>query len=143
MNFKINIIDKIAIYKVEGSLDTHNASKMQKYINETKKDTEKIIVNLTECNYLSSTAIGVLINLNITKEKKDNDFVIIVVPISNDSIRNVINLTSLNKLFKIFESFEDCAEYLAKKYQGIDKDVLLWKEKTKGEKLFDEFKNLK
>lgn len=95
-----------------GSTDLEyvNATMFRITIDDTLKLTGPVIVDLSELEYMDSTALGLLISLY--KELTGAGRQLVVV--TNEYINNLLALVRLNSVFTIVDSVDSAEELLAK-----------------------------
>jgi len=75
----------------------------------SQKENNRLIINLSKTNFLSSASLGVLLSGNAMFEKNDGT---IIVCCASDYIENLFKITKLNLIFKIFQTQYDAERYL-------------------------------
>lgn len=105
MNFKIGTRtgnDNIPVIELEGEVDVYTAPQLkQRMLEILDGGSVKMIVDLTQVEYLDSTALGVLIGgLKRLREKNGN--LLLICP--NQRVRRVFEITGLDKIFDIFNT---------------------------------------
>ncbi len=105
MNFNIGTRTgngNIPVIELQGEVDVYTAPQLkQQMIALLDGGAADIIVDLTQVEYLDSTALGVLIGgLKRLREKNGN--LLLVCP--NQRVRRVFEITGLDKIFDIYNS---------------------------------------
>ena len=77
-------------------------------VNEGKN---KIIINLKDVDWISSTGIGIMIRGYKTVREAGGDFIMVRV---GERTKQVFNVLRLEHIFKIMETEEDAAAHFAK-----------------------------
>jgi anti-anti-sigma factor len=112
MNFLRESEKEIVIIKVNLSRATmKEASELKKIIlDEIDKDTKKIVIDFSSCEFMDSTFISVLITSlkNITKVKGQ----LILANVKSEAL-SLMELTGTSKVF----SFSDSVKEAVKKFQ--------------------------
>ena len=70
----------------------------------------KLLVDLTECPFIDSSGVGLLINSVKEIRKKNGEIVILKSPSNVDS---VIKLTNIDRIINTYENEDDAVEYLS------------------------------
>ena len=94
MEIQKTINDKIITIKLIGRLDTSNSTQLDEEVKELKED-DKLILDFSELEYLSS--VGLRILLSLKKKLKDNIKIINV----NEFVREVFDMTGFSDVFEI------------------------------------------
>ena len=84
----------IITIKIIGRLDTSNSTQLDEEVKELKED-DKLILDFSELEYLSS--VGLRILLSLKKKLKDNIKIINV----NEFVREVFDMTGFSDIFEI------------------------------------------
>jgi anti-sigma B factor antagonist len=103
MNLKVDtrsLSDKTSMIDLEGEVDVYTAPQLkQQIISMLDGGTNHVIVNLTNVEYLDSTALGVLIG-GLKRLREKNGALDLVCP--NPRIRRIFEITGLDKIFDIY-----------------------------------------
>ena len=98
----------------------NEASEFKDYIAETIQDSDKdLIVNLSACEHLDSTFLGVLVSA-YKKLKSQNRTLVIIEPIDQSSI--FLTLNSIGKIFPMYTSVKAAVEDLENK-RLLEKEI--------------------
>ena len=111
----VKIIEKYAVvFNVNLLRATLNeASEFKDYLEETIRDTDKeIVVNLSNCEHLDSTFLGVLVN-GYKRLKSKNRNLVIIEPIKQSSI--FLTLNSIGKIFPLYTDVKSALEDIENK----------------------------
>lgn len=82
---------------LEGRLDSSTAEELETAINGVlSADTEKLIINLHEVDYVSSAGLRVMVKAYKALSGKP-----LVIQQPNDAVREVLNMSGLLKFFAI------------------------------------------
>ena len=93
--------DKLNILKLEGRLDAASAKEIKSKINElVKKERTKIVMDLSEINFIDSTGLGCMVSCLRTVSKKGGDIKITGL---QAQVRAIFELTRLHRIFQIFD----------------------------------------
>lgn len=94
MEIQKTINDGIITIKIIGRLDTSNSTQLDEEVKELKGE-DKLILDFSELEYLSS--VGLRILLSLKKKLKDNIKIINV----NEFVREVFDMTGFSDIFEI------------------------------------------
>jgi anti-sigma B factor antagonist len=108
MNLKINtqsLDERTSVISLEGEVDVYTAPQLkQQIIDMLDNNITNIIVDITNVEYLDSTALGVLIGG--LKRLRERDGVLdLICP--NPRIRRIFEITGLDKIFDIYSTRDD------------------------------------
>ncbi len=107
--------DEVVIVSVQGYIDTTNSPELKKVINrQVDSGRYKIIVNLDEIEYISSTGWGVFISE--LKEIRENNGDLVLTNMRS----NVYNIYELMEFSSILKSFTDAKEAMVHFLGKID-----------------------
>ena len=96
--------------KLSGSLDWSNFSKVQTVIDEIfKKGIFRIVVDLKETKYISSSGFGCFITSLDTAMKNGGDIIFAATP---QEIQDVFNILGLSKILRFAENQADAVRRL-------------------------------
>ncbi|MBN1925437.1 MAG: STAS domain-containing protein, partial [Prolixibacteraceae bacterium] len=103
-------------FKVSGRLDTNSSHEFNKVIQPLLEKEKFLIIDMSECSYLSSSGIRQLLSATKKlKSKGGNLYLAGLVPL----VCQVIEMTGLHKVFKIVGSVEDAVNTILK----LEKDA--------------------
>jgi anti-sigma B factor antagonist len=116
MDLKINtrLLDSVAsVIDLEGEVDVYTAPQLkQQIISMLDSGIDHIVVNLSQVDYLDSTALGVLIGgLKRLRERSGTLHLICPPP----RIRRIFEITGLDRIFDIYASEEEAVEKIKAK----------------------------
>jgi len=102
--------DGIAVIKLAGEVDVYTSPRVkQEIVNLLNSDTTRMVVDLTEVEYLDSTGLGVLIGGLKRARERDGDLKLIC---DNVRILRIFEITGLTKIFDIYRSESEALEKL-------------------------------
>ncbi len=108
MNLKMNtrsIDDLMTLIDLEGEIDVYTAPDLkQQIINLLDSGVRHVIVNLTNVEYLDSTALGVLIG-GLKRLRERDGTLDLICP--NPRIKRIFEITGLDKIFDIFSTEDE------------------------------------
>jgi anti-anti-sigma factor len=95
-----------AVVRVRGELDYSSSDRLGSAIEGTQQaDAQPVVVDLSECRYIDSTVLTVLIRASKTL----GDTLRIVVPLDSH-IRRIFAITNLDRMLNLDEKFEGSPE---------------------------------
>jgi anti-sigma B factor antagonist len=103
MNVDFKTRDAILIISVAGNIDSKTAPELQQKIVEAAHDTNKIIIDLSKVEFVSSAGLRVL--LMVYRQIKTNDGTVVLVGVSEE-IEEVMSMTGFINFFKIYKSID-------------------------------------
>ncbi len=114
---KIEEFDNYKILNLEGDfVDSGDIDQLRSNLRELSSGKKNLLViNLAKTNFLSSSALGVLLSANAMFEKQNGKLVLCNM---NDYIRNLFNITKLDMIFEIFTSIYDAVKALEKQQRN-------------------------
>jgi anti-sigma B factor antagonist len=103
-----SIDDRAALIDLEGEIDVYTAPNLkQQIITLLDSGVRHILVNLTNVEYLDSTALGVLIG-GLKRLRERDGSLDLICP--NQRIKRVFEITGLDKIFDMYASEADAME---------------------------------
>ena len=116
MNFKMDthtLEEELPVIELEGEVDVYTAPQLKhQMISILEGGANELVVDLTNVEYLDSTALGVLIGgLKRMRERDGN--MVLVCP--SPRIRRVFEITGLDKIFDMSNSEEEALEAMERK----------------------------
>lgn len=107
-DFKINVIDDIAVVKIDILIATHRDAKPLWDELESRLifKWKKLIIDLSPCNYIDSTFIGMIVKIFRKISEANGQMVLVFPKISTIESFNVLGIT------KIVRSYNSLAEAL-------------------------------
>lgn len=119
--------DDILIIRISGQLDTYNSIQFKKNIETILSQTKfrKIIFNMKNLNYVSSTGISTFIEILRIFNKDTNPGEIVLSEIV-PKVNKIFELLGFNSFFKIFDTMQYAIKYFENyKDESIFPRVLL------------------
>lgn len=95
----------IEIYRVGPSLDSSSSRDEQQYILSILEQGKNIMLDLSECKYVSSAGLRVM--LYAYKVAASNELKLYLVGVSKE-VKEVMDITGFKHFFQYFETVEDC-----------------------------------
>jgi len=107
-DFKINVIDDIAIVKIDILIATHRDAKplWDELESRLMFKWKKLILDLSPCNYIDSTFIGMIVKIFRKVSEANGQMVLVFPKINTIESFNVLGIT------KIVKSYNSLAEAL-------------------------------
>jgi len=114
-NFEIDRVDRseVSILRLKGFLDAHTAPNFEQAIqNLIEESRYKIIISMTELNYISSAGLGVFMGFIEEIREKNGD-----IKLSNmtDKVYKVFDLLGFPALYQIFKEEAEAEQEYSKK----------------------------
>lgn len=103
-NLSINIQSEnnIMIFSLVGRIDTISSKSFENKLNETTFNRERVILDLSQIDYISSAGLRVLL---ILAKKVDRENLIICN--MKETIKQIFTMSGFDKMFKICASLEE------------------------------------
>ena len=98
MNITKNYNEKELTLSVEGRVDTITSQELEKEINAEIGNFEKLTLDFTDLEYISSAGLRVLI---ATQKKLKADNIPFVIKNVNDAVGEIFRMSGSNKILKI------------------------------------------
>ncbi|MGB0882923.1 MAG: STAS domain-containing protein [Vicingaceae bacterium] len=109
--FEINKEEELILISLKGNL--MGKEQVQELLDEIdffyNEGVKKIIINLSEMEYMNSSGLSVLINIFTQARNKGGEVVITNIP---EKINQLLIITKLNSIFNIEETVEDAKKIL-------------------------------
>ncbi|MGM0508282.1 MAG: STAS domain-containing protein [Fusobacteriota bacterium] len=107
----INIKDEgnIKVVSLEGKLDGSTADSLDEAVINKIDEGDKLIVNLKDCNYVSSAGLRKLMIIAKTLKAKDGEAVLAQM---TEEVGDVMEMTGFGNIFQAFDNLEDAKKYL-------------------------------
>ncbi len=103
MNAKIN--QGIRVIRLHGAILRKDAERLEaEFSSPDLYHMQSIILDLSDVNYICSSALGVFVTFKRKLKHKDIDLKLIV---TDEDIRQVFEITMLDKVFEIFRSSDE------------------------------------
>lgn len=93
------------VYKLGASLDSSNSAQEQEKILAVFDRGNSVILDMTDCNYVSSAGLRVLLYSYKIAASKGHKVLLVGVC---DEVRDVMGMTGFEKFFDYFGSVEEC-----------------------------------
>ena len=108
-DFQIEIVNAVAIVKVNLPRTTFNKAEEFKQLLDTLLAAKhnKIIIDFSECHYIDSMIVGVMVK-SVKSVRKKNGDILVITP--SGSINVMFARTGLYKIFKQFWTIEKAIE---------------------------------
>ncbi|MCW8822865.1 MAG: STAS domain-containing protein [Ignavibacteriaceae bacterium] len=105
-DFKINVIDDIAVVKIDILIATHRDAKPLWDELESRLifKWNKLIIDLSPCNYIDSTFIGMIVKIFRKISEKNGQMVLVLPKLNTIESFNVLGIT---KIMPSYNSLEE------------------------------------
>ncbi len=101
------IKNDVVVFRIKGDIDAYSSPNLKdKVAKEIGKGTKKIVLNLTNVDYIDSAGLGVLVAL-LKRVKKEQG--ILRISGLKPNILKIFQLTRLNQIFDIYNTEEEAA----------------------------------
>lgn len=97
------------VHKVGPVLDSSSSRDEQQYIVDILNQNKSVILDLTDCHYVSSAGLRVM--LYSYKVAASNGLNVYLVGVSEE-VREVMKITGFEHFFRYFDSVEDCQKQI-------------------------------
>ncbi|AKM82018.1 TPA: anti-sigma factor antagonist [Candidatus Berkelbacteria bacterium] len=98
----------ICVIDVSGEIDVYTSPRLKQQINGCFNNRQyRIVVNLTEAEYLDASALGILIS-GLKGCREQNGTLLLICP--KPRVLKIFEITGLNKIFEIFLTTEEALE---------------------------------
>ena len=110
-DFKINVIDDIAIIKIDILIATHRDAKplWDELENRLIFKWKKLILDLSPCNYVDSTFIGMIVKIFRRVSEKNGQMILVFPKINSIESFSVLGIT---KIVSCYNSLEEALHSL-------------------------------
>lgn len=100
-----SINDQATLIKIEGArLDAASSVEFKNYFNDTVSDkNQKVIIDLSDVNFMDSSGLGVLISSLKSMESKGG----ISLVGAHSNVKSLMTLTRMDRLFPQFSSIDE------------------------------------
>lgn len=95
----------IESYQIVGELDSFNCQQVQDDILAILGKGSNAVIDMTPCNYISSTGLRVLLYSKKVAASKGQKLYLVGV---SDEVKDVMDVTGFNTFFDIFSTMEEC-----------------------------------
>lgn len=110
MPYSILEEDQLLVFKISGEMDLYAARDLKPELNKKTEESDKnFLIDLTEAEYLDSSALGLLVGVRkrvLSAHKK------VVVAVQGNSIKKLFELSDLDQLFTIVDGVEEARRSL-------------------------------
>jgi anti-sigma B factor antagonist len=115
MNLKVETrsLNQTTVIDLEGEVDVYTAPHLkQRIIDLLDSGAKHVTVNLSNVDYLDSTALGVLIG-GLKRLRERNGTLDLICP--NPRIKRIFEITGLDKIFDIYNTEEEVLQKIGEK----------------------------
>lgn len=99
MNIKTTKENNITTIAIDGRLDTLTSPELNEKINELAPDSDRIILDLAQLEYISSAGIRSIVSAHKLMADKGG----FVVKAPNENVMEIITLTGISEVIEIIE----------------------------------------
>ncbi|MGN1112415.1 MAG: STAS domain-containing protein [Acutalibacteraceae bacterium] len=99
MNIKTTKENNITTIAIDGRLDTLTSPELNEKINELAQDSDRIILDLTQLEYISSAGIRSIVSAHKLMADKGG----FAVKAPNENVMEIITLTGISEVIEIIE----------------------------------------
>ena len=99
MNIKTTKENNITTIAIDGRLDTLTSPELNEKINELAPDSDRIILDLTQLEYISSAGIRSIVSAYKLMADKGG----FAVKAPNENVMEIITLTGISEVIEIIE----------------------------------------
>lgn len=99
MNIKTTKENNITTIAIDGRLDTLTSPELNEKINELAPDSDRIILDLTQLEYISSAGIRSIVSAHKLMAGKGG----FAVKAPNENVMEIITLTGISEVIEIIE----------------------------------------
>ena len=94
-------------YKIVGELDSFNYKQVQDDILAILERGDNVAIDLTDCSYISSTGLRVLLYSKKMAAAKGQEVYLVG---TKDGVKDVMDVTGFSSFFDSFSTMEECLE---------------------------------
>jgi anti-sigma B factor antagonist len=96
--------DGICLMSISGRIDSNYSVDLEKALNKAVDEYSRIIMDLKDAEYISSSGMRVLLAVKKTLREKNGEIILISL---QPVVRDVFEIAGLARLFSIKKSWED------------------------------------
>ena len=96
--------DGICLMSISGRIDSNYSVDLEKALNRAVDEYSRIIMDLKDAEYISSSGMRVLLAVKKTLREKNGEIILISL---QPVVRDVFEIAGLARLFSIKKSWED------------------------------------
>ncbi len=106
LNIKKDTKEGVSIIKLSGNLNAYTAPEFESILKDTIEKNPKIVLNLSNLDYISSIGLGVIIGYIEDAREKGGDIKIHLK--DNSVIKEIFEITGFPKIIKFYEDEKSC-----------------------------------
>ncbi len=111
MKVKFEKTENIDIVSLSGRLDGNTAPSVKDEIMEKLNENNSLVINMKECEYVSSAGLRVLMIIAKTLKSKGGNGVLVEM---NEEVGDVMEMTGFGNIFRSFNTTDEALEFLQK-----------------------------
>ena len=96
--------DGICLMSISGRIDSNYSGDLERALNKAINEYSRIIMDLKDAEYISSSGMRVLLAVKKTLREKNGEIILISL---QPVVRDVFEIAGLARLFSIKKSWED------------------------------------
>ena len=96
-------------YKLGEELDSFNHEQVQKEILTILEKGCDAVLDMTDCKYISSTGLRVLLYSKKVAASKGLQFCLVGM---NEEVRDIMKITGFNNFFDFFDTMDECLKVI-------------------------------
>lgn len=109
MELNINEINNIKVLNLKGHLDGNTSPKVQEEVMPLIQQGSKVIINMSECDYVSSAGLRLLLVIAKTLKSKGGKGVIAgLLP----EVKDVMEMTGFDRMYENYSNIDDAVNAL-------------------------------
>ena len=97
----------LEVYQLDEQLDSFNSQEVQGDILDILEKGCNVVVDMTVCDYISSTGLRVLLYSKKVAASKGLTLYLVGI---RDKVKDVMDVTGFNNFFEFFSTIEECME---------------------------------
>lgn len=96
--------DETTVVHVGGDLDVYTAPRLKETLEATMTEGRRLVLDLSEVQFIDSTALGVLVGALQLSQSNDGDFRLVV---GDPFLLKIFHITGFEGMFSIYPQLED------------------------------------
>ncbi len=112
MKITENNINNIQVISISGRVDVISANDLEAYLEVAIKNNSRMIFDLSDTDYISSSGLRVFLAALKTMKTKDADMKLASL---QPVIRNILDISGLSNIFSIYHNLNEAVDSFDKK----------------------------